>query len=365
MFRFVRRRARPPPSLLGSPIRNLALGIGFTLSVIVCATVAYWLAGWSIGDAFYMVIITVYTVGFGETRPIDTHLLRGITVSTIMLGCTGMIFVTGALVQYITLNQLNQIFGLKRMSTQIGKLNRHVIICGHGRIGSALAHELHAGGADFVVLEQDEASALRARDLGYHYMHADATDEDALRAAGIERARILATVLANDAANVFITLSARSLNPNLEIIARGELPSTERKLLLAGAHRVVPPTHIGAERIAEMILFPATARFILDSDKMRDFERVLRSLGLDLEVIAVEADSLASGQTIAWVEQQAQGTFFIVRINRRDGDAISQPARETTIGPGDGVVIVGRGARAQAVSDLFTAREVRWRVRHR
>ena len=111
------------------------------------ATLGYWLAGWPLGDAFYMVIVTVYTVGYGEVHPVDTPLLRGITIGTIVLGCTGMIFLTGALVQFITLNQLNQIFGLRRMNTQIDKLDRHVIVCGFGRhrhgLGAGVARRRH------------------------------------------------------------------------------------------------------------------------------------------------------------------------------------------------------------------------------
>ncbi len=103
-----------------------------------------------------MVIVTVYTVGYGEVRPIDTPLLRGITISTITLGCTGMIYLTGALVQFITLNQINQVLGIKRMSHQIDQLRNHVIVCGFGRIGMMLAQGLHAGGAAFLILEQSE-----------------------------------------------------------------------------------------------------------------------------------------------------------------------------------------------------------------
>ncbi len=261
--------------LLGSPLRNLVLGVLYMLVVMALAIIAYVAAGWRFGDALYMVIITVYTVGYGETMPVDTPLLRGITISVIVLGCTGMIFLTGALVQFITLNQLNQVLGFKRMNAQIDRLRDHVIICGFGRIGLMLAQELKAGGIPIVVLEQADAAITLARDLGYLCIQADATDEEALLAAGVVHARTLATVLSNDAANVFITLSARSLNPRLEIIARGELPSTESKLLQAGANKVVLPTHIGAERIAEMILYQETAKFIRGSEKMRDFEQVL------------------------------------------------------------------------------------------
>ena len=142
---------------------------------------------------------------------------------------------------------------------------------------------------------------------------------------------------------MFITLSARSLNPALHIIARGEAPSTESKLLQAGADKVVMPTHIGAERIAEMILFPDTARFIRDSEHMRNVEKSLRDMGLDLEVAAVHERSEAVGLTIAELEQRARGAFFVVRLDQRDGGTISQPPADTRISAGDGLVLVGRG----------------------
>jgi voltage-gated potassium channel len=325
------------------------------LVVMAAAVGAYVKVGWTFADAIYMVIVTVFTVGYGEVRPIETPLLREITIATIVLGCTGMIYLTGALVQFITLNQINQIFGIKRMSHQIDHLRNHIIVCGFGRIGMMLAQGLRAGGADFVILEPADGRVALARSLGYLCLQADATDETALLAARIDHARTLATVLSNDAANVFITLSARSLNPNLEIIARGELPSTEGKLHQAGANKVVLPTHIGAERIAEMILYQETARFIRGSERMKDFEKVLLSLGLDIQVVVAAPKSAAIGKTIETVEQQGNGAFFIVQINRRDGEAMTRPEPSTVIGDGDGVVLVGRGGQARAISALFEA----------
>jgi voltage-gated potassium channel Kch len=350
-----RSTAAEPTGILGSPVRNLVVGVGFVLAVIALATMSYWLDGWPLGDAFYMVIITVYTVGYGEVHPVDTPLLRGITIATIVLGCTGMIFLTGALVQFITLNQLNQLFGLRRMNTQIDKLNRHVIVCGFGRLGTALAHELQAGGTSFILLEQDEARAEHARRLGFLCMQGDATDTSVLRDAGVMRARTLATVLPNDASNVFITLSARGLNPDLEIIARGEQPGTEAMLLQAGASKVVLPTHIGAERIAELILYRETARFMHGTPRMRDFEQVLHTLGLELELIEAAQGSKIVGQTIDAVEREANGSLFIVQIDRPGGPAITDPDRNTVIHAGDGIVIVGRSANARAHGGLFEA----------
>jgi voltage-gated potassium channel len=342
-------------TLFGSPLRNLGFGVLYMLVVMTLGVVSYMMAGWSFGDALYMVIITVYTVGYGETMPIGTPLLRGITISVIVLGCTGMIFLTGALVQLITLNQINQILGLKRMTTQIDRLRDHVIICGFGRIGAMLAQELRVARTRFVIIEHTEAGAAQAREQGYLCLQADATNEAALESAGIRHARTLATVLSSDAANVFITLSGRSLNPKLDIIARGELPSTESKLIQAGANKVVLPAHIGAERIAEMILYPESARFIRETDRMKEFEKVLVSLGLDLDLVVVEPDSPVIGKTIEKVEQEAGGAFFIVQLNRRDGESILRPESATVVEAGDGLVLVGRGAQERALSGLFEA----------
>ncbi len=339
--------------LTGSPFRNLISILVFLTVVIFMATGAYMAAGWSFSDALYMVLLTVYTVGYGEVRPINTPYLHMVTVGLIVLGCTGMILATGALVQALTFFQIQQLFGANRVKTDINNLKGHVIVCGFGRIGVMLAKELASGGSAFVVLEREESRLAQARELGYLCWQGDATDEASLHAVGIERARILATVLPNDAANVFITLSARSLNPGLQIIARGETPSTERKLIQAGANKVVLPTHIGAERIAEMILFPETARFIRGSERMQDFEKVLRDLGLEMEVVVAAENTAVVGQTIAGLESRALGAFFVVQINRRDGETVTRPSGDLRIEAGDGLLLVGRsGGRANAI---FTA----------
>lgn len=339
--------------LFGSPARNLISIIVFMLALAVIATLAYVAAGWPLADAIYMVVLTVYTVGFEEVRPIHTPFLRGVTEALIVLGCTGMILLTGALVQLLTFSQFQRFLGANRMKNEIDRLSDHVIVCGFGRIGVMLARELASGGARFLILERSEAKLEEARALGYLCLHGDATDEAALKDAGVERARVLATVLPDDAANVFITLSARALNRNLQIIARGEAPTTETKLLQAGADKVVLPTHIGAERIAEMVLFPETASFIRGSERMQDFEKVLRDLGLDLEVVVAAERSPADGVTIGELEQRAKGAFFVVQINHRDGAVVTRPPRTTQVHAGDGLVLVARGAGA--VSAFFSA----------
>lgn len=329
----------------GTPGRSLFLIVLFMFLVAGLATLGYMEAGWNLADASYMVVLTVYSVGYGEVHPINTPYLHAVTMGTMIVGCTGMILLTGTLIQFLTISQLQHIFGFKRMKAEVDKLEGHVIVVGFGRIGLMLAKELKAGGAKFVVLEQNENLAQHVRDLGYLCLVGDATDESSLREAGISRARTLASVLPNDAANVFITLSARSLNPEIEIIARGEVPSTESKLLQAGANKVVLPTHIGAERIAEMILFPETARFLRSSTKMQELERTLRTLGLDMAVVVVPEKGALTGLTIEEIERKADGKFFIVQLNRQAGDAITTPEGKMRVQGGDGVVIVSRNGQ--------------------
>jgi voltage-gated potassium channel len=337
----------------GSPARNLVSIVTFLVIFAALAVAAYVSAGWSLRDAFYMVVLTLYTVGYGEVHPIDTPFLRTVTETLMVVGCTSMILLTGVLVQVLTVNRIEALLGAKRMKTEIDKLKDHVIVCGFGRIGVMLARELADGGAKFIVVERSEQKLEQARASGVLCLQADATEESALLEAGIGRARVLATVLPDDAANVFITLSARALNPKLQIIARGEAPSTETKLLQAGANKVVLPTHIGAERIAEMVLFPETVRYIRGSQQMRDFEKVLRDLGLDLEMVVAADRSVAVGLTIAELEMRGRGAFLVVQLDRRDGDVITRPPRETRIEAGDGLLVVGRGAGD--VANVFAA----------
>jgi Trk K+ transport system NAD-binding subunit len=336
-------------SLLESRAGNLIYGILFVLCIGALGVISYLLNGWSLGDALYMVVLTVFTVGYEEVRPIDTPTLRVLTIVLIILGCTGMIYLTGALVQFLTFNQLQQLLGLNRMNKQIDELERHVIICGFGRTGSMLAKELRDGKAEVVVIEPDHDRVAEARSLGYLCIHADATEESVLKHAGIGRARALASVVSSDPVNVFITLSARSLNTAIQIIARGEEPSTEKKLLQAGANAVVLPAHIGAEQIASLVLFPGVASMIQPADRRRQMEMDLRMLGLEVEVAVVAEGSVFAGRSVEEIEQRSEGAFFIIAIQKAGNGRVDRPAPTTRIYPGDGVTVLGRAGRASVM----------------
>ena len=334
-------------SVLGSPLRLLSGTVIFVATVFVVATMGYVRAGWPLGDAAYMVLLTIFSVGYGEIRPVDTLFLRLWTTMTIVLGCTGMIVLTGALVQVFTLFQFRRLLGLDKMQTEIEKLTGHTIICGYGRIGVQLAKALTEARAPFLILERSLAKAEEARSHGYLTLVGEATQEETLRDAGITRARVLASVLPDDAANVFITLSARSLNPRVQIIARGEAPTTESKLFHAGADKVVLPTHIGAERITELILYPATDA-VTQGAEMGAFKRNLHDFGLDLEVVRAAEKGTLTGESVGEAERRGNGAFFIVRIDRAGGQSIEHPGEDVKIEAGDQVMLVVRGSRLSA-----------------
>jgi voltage-gated potassium channel len=334
--------------LLASPVKLLSGTIVYVAVVFIVSTIGYVAAGWPVGDAAYMVLLTIYSVGYGEVRHIDTTFLRLWTTMTIVLGCTGMIVLTGALIQVFNLYQFRRFLGLDRMQTEIERLDGHAIVCGYGRIGVQLAKALTEARHPFLILERDLAKANEARAAGYLTLVGEATHEEVLKQAGIARARVLACVLPDDAANVFITLSARNLNPRVQIIARGEAPSTESKLFHAGADKVVLPTHIGAERITELILFPATESVLGDIHEVGTIKRNLNDFGLDLEVVTAGPRGALTGLSVGEAERRGNGAFFIVQIDRDGGQSIQHPGEDVRIEPGDLIMLVVRGSRLSA-----------------
>ena len=335
------------PKQLSRPTANLIFAGAFIGLVVIVFTVGYRVAGWSWSDSIYMVIITAFSVGYEEVVPISSPWLRAWTIALIVLGCTGIIFVTGTLVQLLTEAQIQRVLGGRRMENEIEKLSGHVIICGFGRIGRMTGLQLQRGGLSFVILDQGADRVAEARELGWLTMQGDATDESVLRTAGIARARVLATVLPNDAANVFITLSARNMNPGIQIIARGEVPSTQRKLMQAGANRVVLPAHIGADRIAHLILHPNARELLGNETKSKvEFENHLNERGLDMEEIHIGSDSPWLQRSVGDVEKELSGRMLAIAIQRKEGRIDVNPIPSTILMNGDALVVMKRSARS-------------------
>ena len=240
-------------TMLGTAARKFATGFSIFLLTCVVAMIGYMAAGWSFVDSLYMVVITVFGVGYGEVQPLTHWGLKLFTIFVVISGCSSGVYALGAVVQMIAEGEVKKLLGTHNRSKEIGMLKKHTIICGFGRVGRMLAERLKATGEQFVIVDRAQDRIDEAIAKNYLAIVGDAVDDETLLQAGVMDAKSLSTVLPNDAINVFITLTARDLNPSLSIIARAECPTTERKLYRSGANRVVMPAAIGAIRIAELV----------------------------------------------------------------------------------------------------------------
>ena len=222
------------------------------VTTCLVATLGYRLAGWSWLDSVYMVTITIFGVGYGEVNVIDQTWLKIFTIAVIISGCSSLIYVLGGFVQMLTEGEIEKLLGKRMQNRELEQLSDHTIICGYGRVGQILAAELQSQGESLVILDRNPERVELAVEDGFPAMVGDAVGDDTLQKVGLLRARAFATVLPDDAANVFITLTARDLNETIRIIARAESPCTERKLIRSGATNVVMPAAIGAMRIAQL-----------------------------------------------------------------------------------------------------------------
>lgn len=349
-----------------SSIKRILIGCAFFLATILIAVAGYVIAGWYWLDAIYMVIITVFGVGFGEMGPM-TPKLRVFTIFVIIAGCTSLGYILSGIVQMVTEGEINKALGARRMTRDIQTLSDHIIICGYGRIGQILTRQMVETRQPFVIIDSDLDRTETARALGYLVCLGNATDETVLEAAGIAKARVVATVLPDDAANVFITLTARSLNPDLVIIARGEYPSTEKKLRQAGADHVVLPAEIGALRMSHIITHPAALTFSEATIAGSNLNEVLAQIDMYLDELAVPAESPLVGSSIGTVEVRGRGTFLVVALRRADGSTIVHPSKEVFLKVGDTVIVMGhKGDIPQFAEHYALKRQMQYRgARHR
>jgi voltage-gated potassium channel len=297
------------------------------------------LAGWSLVDALYMVIITVFSVGYGEVRTLDPG-LRWFTMAIIVAGCSSLIYILGAVFQLITEGELERVMGTKRMERRLEKLADHIIVCGYGRMGRILCQQLAQDGFEVVVIDSSQERRDEALAAGYIALCADATRDSVLQSAGVAAARSLASVLSSDALNVFITLTARGLNPKLQIVARGELPSTESKLEQAGADHTVLPAAIGAQRIAHVLTRPSVVQFFESAD-LGALEQELLTIGIEIQQFEVTASSSVIRKTVGQLENSGDGGFMVVAVRRAGGSLVRNPKREFEFAEEDQVLVMG------------------------
>lgn len=340
--------------------QRIAIGVTTFLLTVVIAVTGYVIAGWSLLDAIYMVVITIFGVGYGEVQPLTSNALKIFTILVIIAGVLSAAYIVSGFVQLITEGEIRKLINVKRMNKDIELLEDHVIICGFGRIGQMVAQELKTAHQPFVILDNNPERIELALEQSYLTYLGNATDESSLQAVQIHKARTLTTVLPNDAANVFITLTAREMNSQLVILARGEIPSTEKKLRLAGANHVILPASISAVRMAHLITNPSAIDFLSQTDGQASLNELLAELDIQIQELPIQ-EALVGG-TIGDVETRGHGTFIIVALRRAEGDIVIHPQRNVYLAKGDVLMLMGhQGDMPNFAQRAALKREIRYR----
>jgi voltage-gated potassium channel len=328
--------------------RRITLGFCALGIVMAYGTLGYMLMGWSFLDAFYQVFITVSAVGLTEVHPLTSLPLRVHTMLVIAMGIFSVAYTVGGFISLLTEGELRRYLGQQRMLRQIDTLSGHTVVAGFGRVGALVCDGLATSGRPFVIVDQDPERVPEMEARGFLHIVGDATEEGMLREAGVERASVLVTTMPNDAANVFITLTARELSPQLMIIARAEQPSTPKKLRQAGANHVIMPAAIGANRIVSLLTNPTAVEFI---------ELVTRrsSLAIEMDDVPIEAESPLAGKTLRDADIGRRTGVIVIAIKHVDGTVEFPPTGDRPFVPGDSIVILGRRPNLDQFRDEFVA----------
>jgi voltage-gated potassium channel len=319
-----------------SPIRarRIFRAIIILLFILVIGTRGYMsIEGWDLMDALYMTVISITTVGFREVGKVS-EAGKIFTIFIIFSGMGIMAYILGMAAQAMVDFQVRSIIGRKKLGIKIRGVKNHYIICGFGRIGKIIIRELIMNKIPLVVIENnpEERQILENEELPY--INDDATNEDVLIEAGIERAKGLVSVVASDADNLFITMTARGLNNDLFIVTRADEVQTEKKLLRAGANRVVMPYLIGGEKMAHSIIKPAVTDFLEYTVHDKD-------ISLEMVELAVSEKSRLNGVTLIDSEIRQDMDVIIVAI-KREGEMKFNPSSQTRIEAGDTLISLGK-----------------------
>jgi len=324
-------------------MRRLLWGICALVIIIIAGVIGYIvIEGWSFIDALYMTIVTITTVGYAEVHPLSVG-GRIFSIFLIVGGVSGALYTVSAIVGYVIEGHLGTTLGRRRMERNIAKLREHFILCGYGRVGQEIARIFTEEGVPFVVIDKDRDSIAAAEKEGYLYVLADATDDEGLKEAGIERARGLVVAAGNDADNVYTTLSARETRPDLFIEARASSNTAGAKLKRAGANRIIAPYSLGARRMAQLALRPTVVDFI-------DTVIYRRGRELQMENIVVGSNSALAGLTVEETRHRTKAA--ILAISKKDGKLLANPQGEETIESGDRLITLGTKKQLAALEEI-------------
>jgi voltage-gated potassium channel len=323
-----------------SNVRRIQFALLAVLAVVAAGSIGYIVLGFSPLDALYQTVTTISTVGFRELHPLSTA-GKIFTIVLIIAGVGTALYGFSVVLESLVEGHLRQHFERRRMRRDIARRSGPTVVCGWGRVGRAVAGYLAGQGAAVVVVDVDPQ---RVADVTYPALVGDVTDDEVLRKAGIMRARALVAAINTDAENVYVTLSARSLRPDLIIIARARTEASEPKLLRAGATRVVNPQRIGGQRIAAAALQPNVVEFL--DVVMHD-----GSLEFRLEEIPVRAGSRLAGRTLQEANVGETTGALVLALRGRDGTFLANPPMHTPIGAGYILIAIGTEQQLSALQD--------------
>jgi voltage-gated potassium channel len=311
------------------------------VGVLVIGTAGYVAFGFSLLEAVYQTVTTVSTVGFREVQPLSSG-AQIFTIVLILVGVGTALYTFTLILEAAIEGHIQEALGRKLMERQIGRMKGHVIVAGFGRVGRNLAQYLAGAGDDIVVIEQDPARAAHAEAVA-HVVRGDATTDESLREAGIDRARVLVTALNTDAENLFVTLTARSLREDLFIVARARAESSEAKLSQAGADRVVNPQGIGGARMAAFVLQPHVTEFL--DVVMHD-----GSLEFRLEEVPVPQGSPLAGKSLRDTHIRDKTGALVLALRETGGKFTTNPAPESVLEAGQILIAIGTEAQLKALA---------------
>jgi len=330
-----------PGRRLSGPLLAFAL-------ILVMGTLGYVvIEGWSVGDAAYMVVTTVATVGYGEVRPLSAA-GRWFTIGLILVGVGAISYVFSVAVGVVVEGNLSRRWDRRRMERRVQGFQGHHIVCGYGRVGRQIADEFRRERRPMVVIDVNQSSLDVAQRAGLSVVYGNATDDDTLRRAGIERADGLITAVASDADNIFVTLSARSLRPDLAIVARANHDDAVPKLRRAGATQVVSPYEMAGQQMARLALRPSTVDFV---------ETLLRGADGDLllEDVRVGIAAPLVGTSLGDARRQFADDVMLLAV-RRDGRMLAPPPSDLVLQAGDVMAVVGSAAHLRALEQACEGR---------
>ncbi len=329
-------------------LKNIIRGLLMLAGIICIGTAGYMtIEKWDLLQSLYMTVITITTVGFHEVSPLSKS-GRIFTMFLIFTGVGIIAYTLGLVAQAMIEFQIMSILGRKKLGLRIKSLKDHYILCGYGKIGRVVANELKVKNVPLLVIEKNpELRETLERD-GHPYIIADATLEDVLIEAGIERAKGIIALLSSDADNLFLTMTAKTLNPNLFILSRAEEEHTYNKLLRVGANRVVMPHIIGGQKLANLIIKPTVAEFLELTVHNREIE-------LEMEELVVEKGSPLSGMSLEESGIRQKTNVIIVAIRKKEGQMIFNPSSMTKIEDGDILIALGQRDGLKRLASLISS----------